>query len=754
MGKRMTTMHHARWTARWVFLRNVLILLVAIWVASTLFADSTHALLDAIRAPHLPAAPRIDDQRYMDQGWQSETSARFHHVSQGSRTLPIPYDWFVALEQPSNWALGSLVSSSDDLFAEPDYLRRFGFLVDQTDCSPGSYASWRDYTGQRVPDSAGCSGREAPEYRARALDGVPRRESDPPLPIGFSLARDQKLDGLYGRRTALGLTCAACHTGSLLHENTQFIIDGGSGTVDFGVFSKTLAAAVGQTLLSSRLPVLNGRFESFASRVLGEQDKPAEREKLRADMLSAVIVLQQFQHRFDVIEGTGRLDALSRIGNRVFARNIQRPENYAPINAPVSYPHIWTASWFDWVQYDGSIMNPLVRNAGEALGVGAAMDVSAVDMHANRGSDGPAVGSTPIPTRLATGIPMDKMRWVEETLKGDEFTKAEPGGLRAPKWDEDAFGEIDKSSLKLGRELYQQHCASCHMPAMNTDEFWAKKNPGGGYNHHWRPFKWMEDGENKTYPDTLLRLKVISLEQIGTDPQQSSLLEGRMLNTAGIEASGDRPAVPGLGLDEAICIPVGYAREEDQSKSYLPEYRTQFEYQRVQDSPSTAFGVALGAVTTAAIEATFEANFLSEDQRRAAWTDRPNCYQVGMGYKARPLNGVWATAPFLHNGSVPTIDHLLGPVEDRPVEVLLGAPEFDTEKLGIKQPARILKSENHYDSRGRFILDTRLPGNSNRGHEFSDTFDADNPYAPQGGVIGPALSADDRRALIAFLKTL
>ncbi|MEM9603433.1 MAG: di-heme-cytochrome C peroxidase [Pseudomonadota bacterium] len=735
----MTTFQEARWEARWTRLRNLVLLLVVLWVVGKLLADSTHALLDALRAPNLPKAPRVESQQYLEQGWDAETRDQFHHVSQGSRTLPIPYRWFAALEQPSAWALGTL-TSSDDLFADPDYLQRFGFLVDHTDCSAGSYANWRRHNGEPLPEAANCDPDTMPSYRAVALDGTPRRVLDPPVPIGFSLSKDQPLDGLPGRRTAIGLTCAACHTGAVMHEGSQFIIDGGPGNADFGVFSKTLAAAIGQTVLSSKLPVFNGRFDTFASNVLGEQDSPGTREALRADMVSAVKVLKQFQHRFDVVEGAGRLDALSRIGNRVFARNMQRAENYAPINAPVSYPHIWTASWFDWVQYDGSIMNPLVRNAGEALGVGAAMDVDAA----------------PGDHRLATGIPMDKLAWIENALKGERFTREEPGGLWAPKWRNAQFGAPDPDDVEAGRLLYEQRCASCHHPAMNTDAFWAATNDKGKTPYQWRPFKWTDaDGERQTYENTLLRLKTISLAQVGTDPLQSSLLEGRMLNTADQLARGARPAQPALGMDASLCVAVKYDRAGPYDKlSGIPPYRTRFETVAIGDSPSTAFGVALGAATTAAIEATFEATLASEDQRLAAWTDRPNCYQVGAGYKARPLNGVWATAPFLHNGSVPTIEHLLGPAEARPTRVVLGSPELDTEKLGIRQPARLPDTERHYDRDGRFVLDTSLPGNSNRGHEFSDTFDADNPYAPQGGVIGPALSEADRRALIAYLKTL
>ena len=48
--------------------------------------------------------------------------------------------------------------------------------------------------------------------------------------------------------------------------------------------------------------------------------------------------------------------------------DLNNPNNYASHSAPVHFPRIWNAPWFSWVQYDGSIMQPMVRNAGEALG--------------------------------------------------------------------------------------------------------------------------------------------------------------------------------------------------------------------------------------------------------------------------------------------------------------------------------------------------------------------------------------------------
>ncbi|HEX3154644.1 MAG TPA: di-heme-cytochrome C peroxidase, partial [Candidatus Angelobacter sp.] len=106
-------------------------------------------------------------------------------------------------------------------------------------------------------------------------------------------------------------------------------------------------------------------------------------------------------------------------------------------------------------------------------------------------------------------------------------------------------------------------------------------------------------------------------------------------------------------------------------------------------------------------------------------------------YKARPLNGIWAVAPYLHNGSVPNLYALLSPQSERPDKFWTGSKKFDPVKVG-------------YDTselKGGYLYDIANPGNSNKGHEFKDR--------PKGnGVIGPALSPDDRWAIIEYLKSL
>src|SRR5207237_2282146 len=132
---------------------------------------------------------------------------------------------------------------------------------------------------------------------------------------------------------------------------------------------------------------------------------------------------------------------------------------------------------------------------------------------------------------------------------------------------------------------------------------------------------------------------------------------------------------------------------------------------------------------------------VSPAERKRIDRDMPNELRGELAYKVRPLNGVWATPPYLHNGSVPTVEALLGPPEDRPKKFYLGNREYDPVNLGYKFD----KITNGFE------FDTSIRGNSNRGHEFRKDYSKDMEIK---GVIGPALSADDRKALIEYLKTL
>lgn len=100
------------------------------------------------------------------------------------------------------------------------------------------------------------------------------------------------------------------------------------------------------------------------------------------------------------------------------------------------------------------------------------------------------------------------------------------------------------------------------------------------------------------------------------------------------------------------------------------------------------------------------------------------------GYVAMPLVGAWLNAPYLHNGSVPTLSALLEPVEKRPRRFYRGYDVYDPARVGFVFDGPDAEADGE-------AFDTSLPGNSNGGH-----------------LYGTGLSAEDKRALLEFLKTL
>ncbi len=127
-------------------------------------------------------------------------------------------------------------------------------------------------------------------------------------------------------------------------------------------------------------------------------------------------------------------------------------------------------------------------------------------------------------------------------------------------------------------------------------------------------------------------------------------------------------------------------------------------------------------------------------------------YNEHHGYNARPLSGVWAQAPYLHNGSVPTMYHLLVPSE-RPVSFIKSRLSYDGENLGFSwNPLLNPQAINPQASDG-YLFDTEaFPALSNSGHDANISVST-----PQGDKIYKLDWSDDKsgaRALIEYMKTL
>ncbi len=355
--------------------------------------------------PNLPHYQAPSEVRYLPQ-WKDEARQRFYYTPQGTLVKGLHYDWFTALELPF----------SEEPFAAPEYLARFGFLVDPqqkaSDLNPGN------------------------------------------LPVGFSQHRDEKTGTRY-----LDITCAACHTGELRYQGKSLRIDGGAAMHSIAATVPTLrGGAFGQALGASMAATYYNpfKFNRFARKVLGERYEQ-DKSQLRADFKAVLDTLLRTawndtrRHLYPTEEGPGRTDAFGRIANSVFGDAID-PDNYRVANAPVSYPQVWDIWKFDWVQWNGSAMQPMARNIGEALGVGARLQI--FDEHGQ-----PLRGEQ----RYASSVRLHDLHALEETLQQ----------LKPPTWPEDLFGRIDLQRASQGRALFEANCAFCHAPKVQPAEYAA-----------------------------------------------------------------------------------------------------------------------------------------------------------------------------------------------------------------------------------------------------------------------------------------
>lgn len=564
----------------------------------------------------LPEYHAPKEVHWLNQNWTPEVWDGFYHTPQGTEI--IPYDWFIALEQPQ---LSINPFYKIPLFSEANYLGRFGFLPsDKSALNP---------------------------------DG---------LPVGF--AKDDKFIDPYTQehKTVVSLTCAACHTGQLdtLNEQNQRIgirIDGGGSLANPTLFEAELGKAL---LLTEKIPT---RFNRFAKRVLGADYSADAKAKLKGQLKQLVrsgLQLQKIRetkHIYPIELGFGRVDALNDIGNQVFASQLSE-KNWGVSDAPVNFPHIWETSWFDYVQYNGSIPNPLVRNIGESLGVKS-----------------PIVLTGDKNNWFKTSVNIENLVLMEEWLAGD----APYQGLHAPSWPEQYLGAIDQEKAANGQKLYAELCISCHYASRDVLQrdavaespiYWTARNSLG---------------------QPLLKVVMSDLDVIGTDPKQAMDFINRSVDTGDL---GQGVINGGLALTYVV---------EQVAKRYFADHAISEE-----DQLKYTNGHKLGAEPSRTPEA----------------------------YKARPLTGIWATPPFLHNGSVPTLYHLLSPVSERPTQFTNGNRLFDRKMVG-------------YDSSpvaNIIPFDTQLPGNSNQGHEFND--------GSGKGIIGRKLTETERWELVEYLKTL
>jgi hypothetical protein len=675
-------------------------------VAIAEFPDRVRMVLlppfDQLLPPPLPDPAPIKKARWLDQNWSTADRHWFHHASQGTATFPVPYDWFVALEQPRIQLFGQ-----PGMLKDSDYLERFGFLP-----SPKSV-----HADEMSLRRFGYLGSPSDTPAPASVPGLPAVENFDGLPVGFA-----RLTGVTNPGTGLaepdriGLTCAACHTGSIRYKGVSVRFDGGPAMVDL----RKLESATGLSILYT-LHVL-GRFERFATRVLGPGASPDQRSQLKKDLSVVGDYLFSQKKLYDKTiadkgqkdteEGSGRLDALNRIGNQVFYTDLAMgglsgfEKNLHADDAPVSFPPIWTVPWFLWAQYDASIEQPLIRNAGEALGVSALVNLS----------PDPAPGSL-----FRSSVAIDNLDRIETMLRGPEPFSRTPkgfGGLLSPKWPSEVFkGDLawglNPARISRGRAVYAEICVECHLGPVD-DPLFDTQFPDKSF---WSSGHW----KNPNGPNPVLVPVQKSVAGMGTDPAQANVLALRKVDVPGF-----------LGLQAARDL------------------GTKWKCPDITDSASTEMPYSLALMIMVDRVSTKWMEDHPVADPAAIWGPRQNCPNrtPEPHYRARPLNGVWATAPYLHNGSVPSLYWLFKPAAERPKQFCIGARDFDPQQVGFLVATSCNKGETLFSTTA--ADGSAIDGNSVLGHSLEGTPGQTKP----NGVIGRALTEEERYDLIEYLKTL
>ena len=176
---------------------------------------------------HVDAAGRIlpvEKQVWLEQNWKPGAREWYHHASQGGQFPPminVPYEWFIALEQPM-LSIGAAGSAGRPALSRSLRLHS----VDHRRAAPSTGGAARE------PDeSNGYEERQGICWRGgigcRSASPAPTAHNDPMLlPDG----KPWRHPATGETMSALGLTCAACHTGRFTYGNTEFLVDGGSAT--------------------------------------------------------------------------------------------------------------------------------------------------------------------------------------------------------------------------------------------------------------------------------------------------------------------------------------------------------------------------------------------------------------------------------------------------------------------------------------------------------------------------------------------
>ncbi len=371
------------------------------------------------------------------------------------------------------------------------------------------------------------------------------------------------------------------------------------------------------------------------------------------------------------IAGFGRTDAFGRISNMVLRGN-----NPVDLTGEVSYPWIWGIKYKAMLHYNGNTNSVVLRNMGQSLGLGAVVR-----------SDG---------TPTSNVYNLNRLENLVHKIQFPQWHK-----VFADVAKEDKSFEINSALLPTGKTVYLNKCAGCH-EANKLEHF---VGPGKGL----RNYKTISFKTDYTTEEGHEKARKGQLDIHETDPMTAINATLPITDAKGSPQRFQDVIYNAVsGLKTVFFDKYNYT--EDVRKEYAFESLRGKEFFR-----DTLYG------------------FTEEDQKSAG-----NDYgkiKPNSGYIAKSLSGVWATAPYLHNGSVPSIAELLKPANQRPKTFNVQSRLLDPKTLGYVDYDR--QNNICSSSQDSTCFDTSKIGNSNSGHEY-----------------GTDLTKEDKEALIEYLKVL
>jgi hypothetical protein len=524
------------------------------------------------------------------------------------------------------------------------------------------------------------------------------------LPVGFAvdvsdddlftLTRLRWKTGQTATEPWVGMNCSACHTAEIAYRGKRARIDGGPTIADFQRLLETLLAALEATHEEP------AKWDRFAAKVLGDADNPTNRTLLRGALAQLIDWQQTVEamNKMPLRYGFARLDAFGHIFNRVALAAGSPTQAPNPSDAPVSYPFLWNVPQHERVQWNGIAPNkPFTSPIGDAFDVGA-LGRNAGEVIGVFGDlvmrPSPGLGG------YVSSVDVRNLVSFEQQLER----------LLPPAWPVAMFGELKPELVAEGRGLFfgKGRCDDCHQPLDRTDL--------------------------KTPIPAKMSLFSDKLDPPGTDPWMACNAYSYTAETGvmqGLSSSyfpGGTPFGEEAPLSEMLAAAVAGVLVGEKVDLIKAGTTSFFGIDRppvIAWSAPKSLQVERGGLVDAVRS--------PEKQRRLdRCLTKPS---QALGYKARPLTGIWATAPYLHNGSVPTLWDLLLPPKQRPKAFHLGTREYDPKFVGYETAK---SAENSFEFR---VIDTfgrAIDGNSNLGHDYDNA----------------SFTDPERMALIEYLKSL